>query len=133
MRAEQALYALLAADAGIAARVASRIYPGQLPQGTLLPALVVEHVDSQPLPTIDAQAGFSLVQSRLQVTALAKTYTDQKAVLDAVRAALNYQRGVIAGVRVMHIVRDTVGPDLRDDDLQVYVQSMDFMVTFQEP
>ena len=137
MRAEKVINALLNAAAGITSLVgagtAARIYPGVLPQGSALPALSVEHVGSNELTTIDANAAFGLVQARIQVTALAKTYPELKALLEQVRIACNYQRGVIATVRVASVLRDTVGPDLRDDDLQVYTQSIDFQVTFQEP
>lgn len=137
MRAEKAITALLMQAAGLTAllaRQADSVYGGgQLPQGTPLPAVVVEHISSNELTTIDANAAFGLVQSRIQVTAIAKTYPDQKAVLEQVRIACNYQRGVIAGVRVVTVLRDTVGSDQRDDDMQVYTQSIDFQVTFQEP
>ena len=134
MRAEKVINALLNAASGVTALVANRIYGGgQLPQGTALPAIVVEHVSSNELTTIDANAAFGLMKARIQVTVLAKNYVDQKAVLEQVRIACNYQRGVIATVRVITVLRDTVGPDQRDDDMQVYTQSIDFQVTYQEP
>ena len=134
MRAEKAINALLNAAAGLTALVGTRIYGGgQLPQGTVLPACVVEHVSSNELTTIDANAAFGLMKARIQCTVLAKDYPTQKAVLEQVRIACNYQRGVIAGVRVITVLRDTVGPDMRDDAMQVYTQSIDFQVTYQEP
>ena len=56
MSAEAAVYALLAAASSVTALVAARIYPGQLPEGVALPALVIEHKllygrsGAQPLP-----------------------------------------------------------------------------------
>jgi hypothetical protein len=133
MRAEKAITALLLDTAGVAALVSDRVYPGQLPQGTRLPAAVVEHIDTNELTTLDAAAEFGLVRSRIQVTVLASTYPAQKALLEQVRLACNYQRGSIAGVWVVSVIRDTVGPDLRDDDRGVFYQSVDFQVTHQEP
>lgn len=134
MRAEKAIHALLAQAAGLTALVpVERIYPHPLLQGEQLPALVVEHVSTVPLLTLDATAGFGLMQSRIQVTALAGDYPALKDVLEQVRIACNYQRGVIAGTRVNSVVRDVVGPDLTDDDRSVFHQSIDFIVTFQEP
>ena len=133
MRAEKVITALLNAAAGVTALVADRIYPGILPQGAAMPALSVEHVISEELTTIDAIAAFGLVRSRIQVTALAKSYPEVKALIEQVRIACNYQRGVVATVRVVSVLRDTVGPDLRDDDLRVFSQSIDFQVTYQEP
>lgn len=137
MRSEKVMQALLTGASALTtllANGAASVYGGgQLPQATALPALVVEHVNSNELTTIDANAPFGLVQSRLQVTVLAKDYPTVKTVVEQVRIACNYQRGVIAGVRVISVLRDNVGPDLRDDDMQVYTQSIDFQVTFQEP
>ena len=134
MRAEKVINALLNAAAGLTALVGTRIYGGgQLPQGTALPAVVVEHISSNELTTIDANAAFGLMKARIQITVLAKDYPAQKAVLEQVRIACNYQRGLIAAVRVISVLRDTVGPDLRDDAMQVYTQSIDFQVTYQEP
>lgn len=133
MRAEKAIRALLMQASAVTTLVGDRCYPGQLPQGCALPALVVEHVSTVDLPTLNAQAGFGLVQTRVQVTVLAATYPQQKSLADAVITACRYQRGVIAGVRVANVVRELVGPDLRDDDRSVFYQSVDFLVTFQEP
>lgn len=133
MRAEKALHALLTQAAALTALVGARIYPHALPVGDSLPALVVEHVSTVPLPTLDAQAGFGLMQSRVQVTVLAASYPGLKDVLEQVVIACNYQRGVLAGVRVASVVRTLVGPDLTDDDRSVFYQAVDFLVTFQEP
>lgn len=133
MRAEKAINALLNAAAGVIALVPAGPYPGIVPQAAALPALAVEHVSSAELTTIDANAAFGLVQSRIQVTAIAKTYPEVKALIEQVRIACNYQRGVLDGVRVVSVIRDNLGPDQRDDDRQLYSQSIDFQVTFQEP
>ncbi len=133
MRAEKAIRALLMQASAVTSLVGERCYPGQLPQGCALPALVVQHVSTVDRPTLDAAAPFGLVQSRIQVTVLASTYPIQKSLADAVITACRYQRGVISGVRVNSVVRELVGPDLRDDERSVFYQSVDFLVTFQEP
>lgn len=138
MRAEKAIAYLLgnaAALTSLLANGAASIYPGQAPQGAALPLVVYEFVSGQQLTTIDANAPFGLMQARIQVTVLAAhgDYVTLKSALEQVRIACNYQRGVFNGVRIVSIIRDSVGPDLRDDDLQVYTQSIDFQVTYQEP
>jgi hypothetical protein len=133
MRAEKVITALLNGSAAVVALLADRVYPSQVPQGKPLPAAVVDHISSNELTTIDANAAYGLVRSRIQVTVLANSYPAQKALLEEVRLACNYQRGVIAGVRVVSVIRDTVGPDMRDDDRGVFYQSVDFQVTHQEP
>ena len=132
MRAEKVIKALLSAAPGITALVGSRVYPGAAPQGTTLPAISYEHISTVALRTLDALAGYNLVQSRIEVTALAKTYGDQKTLVEAIRQALDYQRGTIAGIEVTSIIRGSTGPDIRDDDMQLYTQAVDFLVTLKE-
>lgn len=133
MRAEKVIHSLLVNASAVAALVVDRVAPPPLPQGSVLPAIAVEHISSNELTTIDANAPFGLVQSRIQVTAIAATYVQQKSLIEEIRKACNYQRGLIAGVRVVSVLRAGVGPDDRDDDKQQFFQSIDFLVTFQEP
>lgn len=132
MRGEKVITALLNAASGVTALVGTRIYPPPLPQGVALPALAVEHISTVDLPTIDANAGYNLVQTRIEVTALAKDYPTQKLLIEQVRQAITFQRGTVAGVQVISILRGLVGPDLRDDDMQLFTQSIDFLVTLRE-
>jgi len=130
MRAEKVIKTLLGNAAGVTALVAQRVYPGVVPQGTALPAISYEHVSTVPLPTLTI--GTNLVRTRIEVTAVAKTYAAQKSLLEEIRKALDYQRGTVAGVEVVSIMRDSSGPDLRDDDSGLFWQSTDFMVVHRE-
>lgn len=134
MRAEKVIRALLAQAAGVSAVVGDRIHPVPLPQGVTLPALGYTHVSTRE-HTGDgsASAAYVLCTSRIQVDVLAKDYPTQKSLLDEVRKACNYQRGIIAGVTVVSVLRAGVAHDERDDDMRVYRQSIDFLVTYQEP
>lgn len=134
MSAVNAVRALLIASAPVTAICpASKIVLGVAPQSTVMPALSLTHISTVPVARIDAQAEFGLVTSRVQVTAMAKDYSTVKSLLDVVRKACNYQRGTLAGVSVISIARDTVGPDLSDDDAAIHFQSIDFKVTYHEP
>lgn len=132
MRAEKVIRSLLVATPALNAVVESRIYPAPAPQATTLPCVTYAHVSTVVLPTISASGAYSLVQSRIDVTAITKTYAQQKALIEAIRIALDYQRGVIAGVEVISVIRGSIGPDARDDDLTLYSQSIDFLVTLRE-
>lgn len=124
--------ALLVGAAAVVARVpADRIVAGVVKEGTALPALGITEVSSAPVGAIDGQAAYSIVTSRVQVTVMGQAYPDVKALVDLVRRACNFQRGLIAGVNVVSIVRDNVGPDLEDDAGNRF-QSIDFMVTYHE-
>lgn len=131
MRAEAVVKSLLASYPGVTAIVSSRIQPSPLPETLQLPALAMRHISTVDLPTIDA-ASYALIRSRIEVTAVTKSYPVQKQLLEQVRLALQYQRGIVAGYQVVSIVRDNVGPDLRDDDKGIFTQSIDFILTLKE-
>lgn len=133
MSAQAAIIELLFGYAPLTALVGDRIYPGELPQGTVLPAVVVSHISTTPLTTIDAQAPFSLVRSRVETTIIAKDYPGQQTVVAKVRGAANFKRGTLGGVTVVSILRDLIGPDMRDTDTMLFSQNIDFAVTWQEP
>lgn len=124
--------ALLVGAATVVAKVpADRIIAGTLKEGVELPALGITEVSSVPYGAIDGHAEYSVVTSRVQVTIMAKAYPDVKGLVDLVRRACNFQRGLIAGVDVISVVRDTVGPDMSDDAGNSF-QSIDFKVTYHE-
>lgn len=128
MRAEKVVRNLLTANATVTAAVSSRIYPVTLPEGTALPAIVLDHVSTVEQPTIDANAPFGLVESRISVTVIANDYVTLKTLSDACRVALNFKRGSIAGVSVVSVRRALVGPEYKDDELKSYAQPQDYMV-----
>lgn len=124
--------ALLVDAAEVVSRVPiDRIVAGVVTESAELPALGITEVGSVPVGAIDGHAEHSVVTSRVQVTAMGKTYPEVKALVDLVRRACNFQRGSIAGIDVISVVRDTVGPDL-DDDAGNSFQSIDFKVTYHE-
>ena len=131
MSAESAVTALLLAAAPVTALVDTRVYPGMLPEGIALPALVVEHISSVRLGRLDASAATHPVRTRMQINLLAKTYPQLKALRDAVTAALQYQRGSLGGSSVISVLPDSEGPDTHDPAMGVFHQPIDFMVTHE--
>jgi hypothetical protein len=133
MSAVKVIRALLVASAPVTALVpVAQIVAGVVPQGVTLPAVAITDVSSVPVSAIDAQAEFSLVTSRVQVTLMAKDYPTVKTLMEVARKACNFARGTIAGVSVVSVVRDTVGPDFSDDAASIHFQSIDFKVTYHE-
>lgn len=128
MRAEKVVRSLLLANATVTAAVGSRIYPVTLPEGTALPAIVLDHISTVEQPTIDANAPAQLVESRISATVMANDYLTLKSLVDACRIALNFKRGSIEGVSVVSVRRALVGPEYKDDELQNFAQSLDWMV-----
>ena len=132
MSAENIIHALLAAATAVTAVVSDRIYPGELPQGTAMPALGVSHISTIERPTINAGSAYTMVQTRIEVTVLSKDYVTLKNLVRLVRAACNYQRGVFATYTVISVMQELIGPDMRDSDLTVFSQTIDFNVTWQQ-
>lgn len=123
---------LLAHDAGVTAAVpAASVMAGLLPQGIALPALAVTHV-STIRKNFVAETPVDWCTSRVQVTGMAASYPALKSLMALVRAALPRSRGVVDGVNVDAIVSDVEGPDFRDDAEGVFMQSHDFIVSYNE-
>lgn len=132
MRAEAVTAALLNV-AGITSIVSTRVALTRLPENTVYPALVYEVISGMPLLPITANAGGSLMRTRMQITALSRTILDVKNILEQVRLAMNYQSGLIASVQVLSVIPDMVGPDQKNDESAVFMQSRDFLITYYEP
>jgi hypothetical protein len=79
------LYALLSANAGVAALVGDRIFPQVMPQGGQLPALVYAVVDDVPENTL---TGYTLRGARVQIDCYGKAYIAAQGTADAVVSAL---------------------------------------------
>lgn len=112
---------------------ANRIVAGDLPQGTILPAITLRKISAVETPVIDAGAADALTHSRVQITAHAKDYPGAKRILKQIRAACSFQRGLIAMLRVDCIQPDIEGPDDSNPDAGTYEQSIDFIVLHHEP
>jgi len=95
MSAESTLYAWLAADAGVAALVAGRIYPDVIPPDVALPAIAYARLSTEPVTTVHGAMPAQFVN--LQVQCWAATRTSAEAVADAVQAALLVNGEVPAG------------------------------------
>ena len=134
------MFALIKASTAVTTVVANRIYLARMTENAPYPAIVLEMVSGNFVTPINAQAGMQLLQSRIQVTALSKTAIEAKQILDFVRIACEFKSGLIActiggvayNVQVQSVLRDSIGPDIKNDDLTVCLQSHDYMVSHFE-
>lgn len=124
--------ALLLGAEAVTARVADRIAAGDVAVDEGLPAIGITEVVAVPVGAFDAQAEYSIVTSRVQVTVVGKPYPDVAAIIDLARRACNFERGRIAGVDVISVLRDTIGPDM-EDVAGNSIKTIDFKVTYHEP
>jgi hypothetical protein len=95
---EAGIYAILAADPTVSPLVGTRIYPGMLPQGATLEAIVYQRVSGPREDTLGGVA--TLVHPRIQIDCFAETYAEAKALATAVRAAFDGYSGAAAGVTI---------------------------------
>lgn len=122
----------LANDAGLTSVVpAGRIKPGVLPVNTPFPCVQVEEVDVNDRNTVSMADATRLLTSRVQVTVFSKTYSQKKSLIELVRKACPNTSGSINGVTVDCVLPQGAGPDLDDEEQQIYSQSRDFMVRWQ--
>jgi Protein of unknown function (DUF3168) len=104
MTAEELIVAQLESTPDVAELVGDRIYPGVIPIGVRLPALVYQRIGSAPLAGL--QGPPMLENPTIQINAWADTYTTAKLVARAVRVAL---RPFVEIVPLLE--RDLMDPD----------------------
>jgi hypothetical protein len=127
-----AVRSLLVAGTGLTALVPeSRIAAGMLPQGTVLPAISLMSVSSVDR-NISAPGPKRWVTERVQVTVLARTYPETKAILAAIRTAAADQMPQIDGLSDVTVHTDSAGPDFLDEETGIHMQTQDFRVSFNE-
>ena len=127
-----AVRTLLVTDTGMTALVPpARIAAGMLPQGTDLPAISLMSVSSVDRH-IPAPGPKRRVTERVQVTVLAATYPQVKAILAAVRKAAADQMPTIDGLLDVTVHTDSAGPDFLDEETGIHMQTQDLRVSFNE-
>lgn len=135
MSASKIVYALLSSAGPVTAIVglgaAARIYPVLLPQGMAVPAIVFEVISADRRGAIDAYAPTHLTQSRVQVNLITTDYPALLLLLEAIKAAMQFQRGVFNGVTTHSVLHAGEGPVQYDQQLALYTQSIDFLITHE--
>lgn len=131
MSAIKAISYLLSHNSNLIAAVpAAKIFAGQIPINTVLPAVAVNEISTTEYLTVALNESKVTETTRVQVSVQTKTYATQKSILELVRKALPNTHATVNGVDVDSIVPEGAGPDLRDDDANIFMQSRDFMVRF---
>lgn len=121
---------LLANNAGLIATVsADKIKPGLIPINTVLPAISIRQISGREFQVIKRGSN-QLVTERIQITAQAKTYTEQKAIIALIRAALPGTHGTVNGFTIDSLTYESDGPDLEYENPVVFEQSLDYFVKF---
>jgi len=97
---EKAIITKLLATPAVVALAGARIYPGSVPQGDAMPAVVVNKISGAPVYTDDGQS--ELQSDRVQVDAWGSTYTDAVTLAHAFKssACLSGFAGQVAGITI---------------------------------
>lgn len=130
---------LLANNAPVLAVIpAARIIAGDLQLGTVIPAIPVTSIDRvSAFRPVWVNETPKLYDERVQVSPLfygskasipGTGYLGVYQVLKLILAACPSQRGLINGIAVDSIIADIEGPDLHDQDTDLYSKSQDFFV-----
>lgn len=129
MVVEEALMAYLLTQSSLTALVSNRIYFLKLPQGSGLPAVVIQKIDSPKIHGFSADIG---AMTRIQTTSWASAYTEVSSVQEQIRAATqNYMNQTMGSVPVKNIELDE-GPDQYEDDTGRFGKIIDLLIYHTE-
>lgn len=128
---EKVIYNLLSNNAPLNAVVpVGRIYAGLIPISAVLPAIAYNHVSTVENTSIGLTT--MKTRSRVQITVAAKTYPLVKSIIKLVKTACNNKQGTFNGVVTDSVILENVGADFRDDDSQIFYQSIDFRLAYND-
>ena len=118
---------------GIINLVGSRRALGQLPQNTVMPALVYNIIDGVAEPNVAYQVGAQRAFARIHINPLALTIPELKSINQAVRTALDFKHHqVVAGKLIISCRFDTIREISRDIDSGIWTQSTDYILRYYE-
>lgn len=135
MRSEKVAAALLAASSDIAAILAvdgaGTINAVAANDTTHVPYVVYAFDGAVREPTVSF-AEKTIVTSQIAVMGVTRDYPTLKTLMEAIRVALAYQHGTIAGVVVGQITISAEEPDAFQPDLRLFGQTMRFAIVHEE-
>jgi hypothetical protein len=126
---DEALVDHLLGRSGLAALVATRIFPGHFPQSEQLPAIAYTLEDDSSQQTLQGPSG--LRRAIYQINIWADTRRDVMAVARQVRFVLDGYRGALKDISVTGAFLDNMARE-RDSDIEAYCLSMSFTIHYQE-
>lgn len=110
---------------------AAQIFPGRVPVKTPAPALGIAEISGTEMLTVSMLGAKKLRTQRVQVTIHAVSYSQQKRILELVRAICKNQRGPVATFDLDSILPGGEGPDGGDEAAGLYEQTVDFLVRWR--
>lgn len=129
MSFEAAVFSFVTADAGVIARISTRLYPVKAPQNPTYPLAVYQRIGGSRVGHLGGDS--ELVDPRFQFSVLAPTFAAAAAARDALVAALSGYQGLMGA----YVVTASVAVnevDLYYDDVELHQCSFDVFLTYQE-
>lgn len=122
------MYSLLTGKPALTAIVATRIYPGVLPQNVAYPAIAYRAINEQTAVIHESPGTNGQVASRFRFFSVAKTYKEMKIVDEALRVALTGFAGTVLGNQIQGVFLASLAADDYDDTTETYQFVRDFTV-----
>lgn len=134
MTLEEAIYGLLAADAGVSGVLGARIYPDQAPQGATMPYCVYSEADRASTMTMDGPVSLDAWTMTLEVEADSKASVRRAA--QAIRNKMLGFRGVVSGLTIRGIFDQSETGSLEipniADERGVFAVAQDFTIWYRQ-
>lgn len=128
--AHKAVYGRLSTFPGLTALVVARIYPGVMPQNSVMPVVVYHQIGGNSEKGSLSDPPLKMAQ--MQVTAFDKTLLGARAVADQILLALDRLRAqTVNGVAVDDCIYQG-DVDLFDPDTMLYMVPVTFRLHFRE-
>lgn len=130
MEISEALRTFLLSDSNIAAAVAARVYPVQLPQNTTLDSIryaIISGNRSHASP----QGAIGLSGPRVQIDAVSQGFDTAYSLAELIRKRIDGYRGLMGTVKVQGVFFDSERTDFEPEP-KLHVFSRDFFIWFEE-
>jgi hypothetical protein len=126
---DEALVDYLLGQPGIAALIATRMFPDYFPQSEQLPAIAYTLEDDSSQPTLQGPSGMR--EAVYQISVWADTRREVMAIAREVRSALDGYRGAFKDTPILGAFLDSLSRE-RDSDTGAFCVSMRFTIHYQE-
>lgn len=130
---EEALTTYLLAQSGLTSLISRKLYPEEMPQGTVLPAVTHIGISDIKLHTLTGQ--LKIERPVLQYTAYAYTKAEAKAVAEQLKTALSDYQGTLSGVVIQKIELQNEITNMEtssDGTVKVYTKDLEFEITYEK-
>ena len=120
MNITPAIYDILRNDPTVKSYVGDRIYPKQIPQGVVYPAITQDIESSEYVQSKDNTSSTAL-RATILLTIFFEKFSDGKAVADQTRALLDRYSGSIAGINIQRAYFENQQDNEFIDELETHV------------